>query len=405
MRNLTIERQSTLTGSPRLEALTGLRFFAVLLVVLHHFWTPSAHAPPGVPPRLWEAMSMLAAHGFIGVSLFFVLSGFVLTYSYDPVTRGLDRRAFWAARLARIYPMYLLALAVALPDLWRDLAVLVQKYGLAFGTAWGLVKGGMVLGLIQAWVPSGAMFWNAPAWSLSAEAFFYLLFPLLVTTRLFRDLSVSRASLGLVLMGALVLGMGLLIHAVRLWRPTIDVFQLIGMAPIFRLPEFLAGMLLGQAFLRMGTPTGRFRRKAGLVSGLAMVGFLLLNATLAVPDELAIALNLPLVVALVGGLAFGSGPLAALLSRPRLVLLGEASYGIYLLHVPFGNRFLEIRGQAHGAMGPGAFAAFLGLTILASCLLYRFYEDPLRQSLRRVLAGPRPAPAEPRRPREGCGRS
>lgn len=389
MNNSTIEREPTTTSTPRLQALTGLRFFAVLLVVLHHFWTPLAQAPEHVPGWLLAVMNTLAAHGFIGVSLFFVLSGFVLTYTYDGAAGRLGRRRFWAARFARIYPMYLLALVVAFPDLLRDLSVLVQKYGATLGTAWGLVKSGMVLGLVQAWVPSGAMFWNAPAWSLSAEAFFYLLFPLVMGSARFHGLTTRRALLGLIGLTALVLAVGLGLLAIRLANPGMDLYAVIGMAPIFRLPEFLAGMLLGRIFLRLGPATPAIRRGAALASGAAMGGFLLLNGAVAFPSELAIALNLPLVLALVGGLAVGAGPVASFLSRPWGILLGEASYGIYLLHVPIGHRFAEALGQPDTHLGWKAFLASLAVTVGVSCLLFRTYEDPLRRRIRRALEAPR----------------
>ncbi len=388
MRLTTIERDATAAGTPHLSALTGLRFLAVLLVVLHHFWSPMAQAPEGVPGFLVAGLNALAAHGFIGVSLFFVLSGFVLTHTYDREGERLDRRRFWAARFARVYPMYLLSLVVAFPDLLRDVGVLAQKYGATLGTAWGLIKGGMVLGLVQAWIPSGAMFWNAPAWSLSAEAFFYLMFPLIVASGFHRSLTLGRAGLALLTLWALVLGMGLAMWGVRLVSPGLDLYAVIGMAPVFRLPEFLAGMILGRAFRLLEPAQPALRRAAGVTTGWAMGLFLAMNAFLAMPAELAIALNLPLVVALVGGLAYGSGALAALLSHPWSIRLGEASYGIYLLHVPIGHRLSEALGRQVGHLGWKAFAIALGVTVGVSCLLYRYYEDPLRRRIRGAYERP-----------------
>lgn len=388
MSNLMFERDPTTTGTPHLHALTGLRFFAVLLVVLHHFWTPMARLPEGVPGLLAAGLNTLAAHGFIGVSLFFVLSGFVLTYTYGGQGGKLGRRRFWAARFARVYPMYLLALVVASPDLLRDMAVLVHKYGATLGTAWGLVKGCMVMGLVQAWVPGTAMFWNAPAWSLSAEAFFYLLFPLLAGTAFHRGLTIRRAGLALGALWTLVLAMGLCLLGVRLANPGLDLYAVIGMAPVFRLPEFMAGMILGRVFLGVDTTSPALRRAAAVSSVVAMGGFLFLNGALSPPSELAIAFNLPLVVALAGGLACGTGPLAALLSCRWGLRLGEASYGIYLLHVPIGHRLSEILGQPIGTLGWKAFALTLGVTVALSCLLFRYYEDPMRRRIRAALADP-----------------
>src|SRR5690348_9842412 len=94
-----------------LNALTGLRFFAAFYVVIFHF---GKYHLASAPHWLFN----IGRSGYIAVGLFFVLSGFVLTYTYlggaAPWTR-LDKRTFWVARLARIYPLYVLSLAMAVP--------------------------------------------------------------------------------------------------------------------------------------------------------------------------------------------------------------------------------------------------------------------------------------------------
>src|SRR4051794_18365339 len=98
------------TPRPPLRALTGLRFVAALQVLLYHVYAPGSASAPG-----W--VRALAGSGYVGVGLFFVLSGFVLAYNYlEPMEAGeVSPREFWAARLARIYPVYLLGLAAGMP--------------------------------------------------------------------------------------------------------------------------------------------------------------------------------------------------------------------------------------------------------------------------------------------------
>src|SRR6476661_1182191 len=92
-----------------LPALTGVRFFAAFYVVLFHFTLWYFAAAP-------QWVRNIVSSGYVGVDLFFVLSGFVLTYTYlVPGASHVPRREFWVARIARIYPMYLVALALALP--------------------------------------------------------------------------------------------------------------------------------------------------------------------------------------------------------------------------------------------------------------------------------------------------
>lgn len=96
---------------PKLNTLTSLRFFAAGLVFLYHY----AHGIPGAPRWFLS----LNSHGFAAVTFFFVLSGFILAYSYldeeKPSHLKGTRSAFWISRTARIYPLYLLALVIALP--------------------------------------------------------------------------------------------------------------------------------------------------------------------------------------------------------------------------------------------------------------------------------------------------
>ena len=102
----------------RLEALTGLRFLAAFHVLIFHAGLGQL---PGVP--VW--IQNVAGHADLSVSLFFVLSGFILTYNYFDRERGcrVADQQFWAARLARIYPIYLLGLVIAIPLLLREISL------------------------------------------------------------------------------------------------------------------------------------------------------------------------------------------------------------------------------------------------------------------------------------------
>lgn len=141
------------SGRPNsLPNLTALRFFAASYVVLFHF-APRAplSASPDLSRRLLDA-------GFTGVSLFFILSGFILAYNHQQVD---NVKAFLRARFARIYPLYLFAILLLLPVVFhvakRDPTAL-----------WALAAD---LLLVQTWFPSVAMGVNPPAWTLSCEVF------------------------------------------------------------------------------------------------------------------------------------------------------------------------------------------------------------------------------------------
>ena len=118
-----------------------------------------------VVPR---ALETFLGNGYLAVTLFFILSGFILAYTYDGQIDGKTNRLhFWEARFARIYPVYFLSLMLAF---WFE-------RGLSLGTRLA------VLGMVQAWDPRAPQLtgaWNYPAWTLSVEAFFYLCFPFLL---------------------------------------------------------------------------------------------------------------------------------------------------------------------------------------------------------------------------------
>src|SRR5215470_10639156 len=138
---------------PRLNALTTLRFFAALHVVLFHMRVVGIL--PGGP---WWHQNF-ASIGYVGVNFFFVLSAFSV-------------RKFWLARFARIYPAYVLSLIVAAPFFFFA----VRHLDLPF-FAWSkqhlLAACLLTIVLLQSWIPQAALTWNSVCWSLSVEAFFY----------------------------------------------------------------------------------------------------------------------------------------------------------------------------------------------------------------------------------------
>ena len=146
------------TKPSRLNALTGLRCFAAINIVLFHFSNPNWFGP----------LAPVVNAGYASVSFFILLSGFVLAYNYAERARTgtLDARRFWEARFTRLYPIYLLSLILS----WRTIPGEYMHHSHAmFWT-------GMVLSplLLQGWIPEIATFLNTPAWTMSAEGFYYV---------------------------------------------------------------------------------------------------------------------------------------------------------------------------------------------------------------------------------------
>src|SRR5579884_1958186 len=239
--------------SPRqsLDALTGARFLAALWVVVYHYALELRFS------NLTDETNYLYGHrtplelvilqGHLAVDFFFLLSGFILAYTYITPGGGPrgGQRAFWVARVARIYPVYLLGLALALGPYLAS----------GVGPALLLSSGATHLLMLHAWFPA-TLGWNQPSWSLSVEAFFYALFPLLLPlfARL-RGRGLALLAAGSWLAFALVtailfmIGNQVGVAAFERWR---DVVRY---NPLVSLPVFTTGMALG-LLARRGQPAG-----------------------------------------------------------------------------------------------------------------------------------------------------
>jgi peptidoglycan/LPS O-acetylase OafA/YrhL len=160
-------------SAKRVDALTGARALAGLYILGMHFGRPLFARAPSWAETLRE-------HGYIATSFFLMLSGFVLTIAYGRklADGAIDRRSFFVARVARLYPSFVLALALLIPF------ALVHRWGAvtaAFGdasTTAKIVTGAAHLTMTHVLVPQTATTWNLPDWCVSVEMWFYFAFPL-----------------------------------------------------------------------------------------------------------------------------------------------------------------------------------------------------------------------------------
>jgi peptidoglycan/LPS O-acetylase OafA/YrhL len=370
---------------PMLNALTGLRLFLALNIMNYHFGLEQFKDAPAWLRNIAEA-------GHVGVNLFFVMTGFVLSYVYLDVEgeRKVNVRRFWITRFTRLYPVYVLGLLMWLPFLPQK----IQEQKLTAFTTIGVLF--TVPTLIQAWFPGTACKWNCPGWSASVDAFFYLIFPL-IATLLYPRIKVNTLGNAAKWIGSLWLA-SLFPAALYIFAEQAGEFAggfefwLAAMKyhPLARLPEFLIGIVLGKLFLTMRAQAS-ITPRLGLVATVAsLIIFALLCVSPIMPYPLLHnGLLLPLFAALVFGIATNYGAVTRFLSWKWFVRLGEASYCLYILHNPIweylyrGLTFIGVDTQGGHALM--FYASYAVIAVALSYLAYHNIEVPARQALRQWL--------------------
>ncbi|MEV7939337.1 acyltransferase [Kitasatospora sp. NPDC088264] len=373
-----------------MDSLTGLRFLAMIPVFLFH---SSLEGIFDNARTDWDYLNALGTSGHVAVSYFFVLSGFVLTWSYRPAD-GVGR--FWRRRLFRILPSHWVALVAVI--------LLIGHYGDL--TDWSGL-GAQAL-LLQAWVPDPSYFdvGNTVTWSLSADLAVYALFPLL-----YRLIERIRPGLLWLWAGACVL-VTVLVPVVAqnfvaddrpmpLFGVSIDQYWVVYFFPLTRLAECLLGMLLARIVL-----TGRWIdwMRPLVAVPLLVVGYVI-GQQLPYLYRLSAATVIPMGL-LTASLAAGEMAGRRIVLNHRLVVrLGELSFAFYLVHnlvLKYGHLALgtvdkdgELVGPTYGLpVGIALIIAALLLSLLLAWVMNVLVERPVmrRWSRPRALPGSAPTP-------------
>ena len=347
-----------------LRALTALRFIAAMWVALFAFWP---NLDVGVLPNL-------VAKGYLGVELFFVLSGFILCHVYlEPHgEKRFSYKGFLWARIARVYPLHL--------------ATLIGVGALAFvALAAGMSVDGNILSwaalpanltMMHAWGLAPVAGWNHPSWSISAEWFAYLSFPA------FAVVAWSLRHRPLLAIGGAIVFLAGLYAAFEPLAGFPLTQATIAWGALRIVPCFALGCALYLLFRR--SPL-----KTPLLGAFAAVLLIAISATLALPDAVTVTLFGLLILSLASLANDKAGWLA---SKPA-VYLGEISYSVYMVVVPWKLLAVNVAVRLTDA-GPDKtlplivwLAVMAGLPIVAA-VSYHLVEHPARRALR-SLAGRR----------------
>lgn len=337
----------------RFVVLDFYRFVAALGVFIFHL----KMIDKGISPA-WNGSFGLF------VDMFFILSGFVISYSYPSDARGVGAYSrFMIRRVARIYPLHLLSLLIFVVLIGVGLERTGRSTPLDF--LYNLV-------LLQAWGVADHLSFNSPSWSISAEFFCYLIFPLLMLlARKLHPLALAA------IVAALYL---LLAHGhLPIWQERSQMYGANYDYGMLRaLPSFLNGILLAILF-RMSQP---YRHKRVVFAGIAMFGLSVLVLNVFAKPDLAILLfSAAILLTAVGESAFTEFPGARLLGR-----LGNTSYAIYMLHdavlIAVFKPSWTWLGLRPDQFWLFALACCAVLTIIAD-RTYAYFENPARRLVNR----------------------
>lgn len=373
---MIFSRRDRVTGADELMALTSLRFVACFMVVMFHY-----------EGALFERFSLMpvSSIGFLGVTFFFILSGFILCHRYCGVDFSRNELyQFYAARFARVYPTYIISVVLSLPFL-INAVLYFQETGQK--TIAALLTAGPVLAVagLQAWLPGAACSVNCPTWSISNEVFFYLCFPLLLQMLRNSAMRLTVAAFLCWLASTVVFlaiwqmfGGG---HQLMATQVTIDMAsdlaaQFIKFVPIGHLHEFIAGML---AFHLWRSPRAWHGWASLCFSAVAFCALWRFHTDIpeiVFHNGVSIAVWLPLILGC-------AGIRRGVLTWPVATFLGRISFSVYLFHIPV---LAVVLGYGSSVLGEGAMQNRLGLLLLCwvltlalSALVHLFIEEPMRR--------------------------
>ena len=338
----------------RLEQVTFTRFIAAMAIVFYHF---GREVYPFTNYNVKEILLQVN----VGVSYFFILSGFIMIISYG-VKQNINWFDYIKNRIARVYPLYILGTLVML--VVPLLALDINVYDFFINAT-----------MLQSWMPTKAKLYNFPGWSISVEFFFYILFPFLLN-RIYSK-GYKLRTLAVLVFGFWLLTQ-LLFHyfvysSFHKGDPS-PSHSLLFYFPLLHLNEFLVGNIAGLFFIKYKDV---YQKKYDLPL-LCLVVLLVVVMRFPMGFQFHNGLLAVLFVPIILLLSLNTGVITNLFSKKPFVFLGEVSYSIYILQLPF---FYYTKNIQLGSLETTFYLkvlVYIGLCYLT----YLYIEKPLRATIK-----------------------
>lgn len=351
-----------------IKPLTSLRFFFAFCVFLSHL------SYLKTDERYGDIFNRVLSEGFLGVSFFFILSGFILALNYREKFKNktITLKKFYLARFARIYPLYFVTMLAAIPILYNSFNILIYN-----------------IFLVQSYIPDQKYYFslNAPSWSISDEMFFYAMFPILVGIsykfKIFFKLLLSISFIILILI-------------LNKFLPEKKIHYWIYISPFTRIFDFILGILLFDICLYFRNLKFNLNRHTytflEIGSVAILVLFFIFKDQFAISYRYSIYYWIPMCLIII--MAANSfitekkqTPISKFLSWKWFVYLGEISFGFYLIHYLVITYFHKYNGfmGIHLKGIPLAGAMFI-TTLIASIIAFEKIEKPFNKKIKNLFS-------------------
>jgi peptidoglycan/LPS O-acetylase OafA/YrhL len=347
-----------------IQQIVFIKFLAAATVVIYHYGI-------NIYPFNLYPFNQLIPIGPIAVSFFFALSGFILAFVYYHKEKpGIEIKKFYASRFARIYPMFLIALVPCV----------IYSFGTSNNGISALI---LNILLLQSLIPPYPLTFNPPAWALSVEMVFYILFPFIL-------LFILKYGKKRFLIAAITLWIisqmihGILLNGIYRGFPS-KIHDFLYYSPLLHLNTFVLGCYFGSYFKdRKKQDMNKYLNFGVLLFSIAGIIFVLLirkdvSTILGVKIALTNGMLAPLFLLFVLSLARDKTIITGILKNKYLAMLGESSYCMYILQFPVKDFFYNISYRLIDASDHQRFYLYFLTLVIASVFFHTLIESQLRK--------------------------